>query len=87
MKTIGFLLRITLAALLAVSPVALGADAPPPPPGAEITPPRLSFVDGSVSFRRPGAEDWVPARVNTPLAEGDALYAGSRAKRRRRPES
>lgn len=70
---------IALVALLAVLRFALAADAPSPPPGAEITPPRLSFVDGKVSFWRPGAEDWAPARVNTPLAEGDALYAGERA--------
>lgn len=72
-------MRLLLAALLAVSHFALAADAPPPPPGSEVTPPRLSFVDGTVSFWRPGAEDWAPARVNTPLAEGDALYAGDRA--------
>jgi hypothetical protein len=68
-----------LAVLLAASQFALAADAPPPPPGAEITPPRLSFVDGKASFWRPGAEDWAPARVNTPLAAGDALYTGERA--------
>ena len=43
------------------------------------TPPRLSFVDGSVSFWRPGADDWVPAQINTPLAPGDALYAAEAA--------
>src|SRR5213593_451750 len=43
------------------------------------TPPRLSFVDGEVSFWRPGAEDWAPAQVNTPLAAGDELYAGEGA--------
>ena len=43
------------------------------------TPPRLSFVDGEVSFWRAGAEDWSPAQVNTPLGEGDQLYAGSKA--------
>jgi hypothetical protein len=43
------------------------------------TPPRLSFLDGEVSFWRPGADDWVPARINTPLAPGDALYTGSGA--------
>jgi len=43
--------------------------------GFERTPPRLSFTDGAVSFLRPGAEDWTPARVNTPLAPGDELYA------------
>lgn len=56
------------------SPTALAADdeedfwAP--------TPPRLSFIDGEVSYWRSGAEDWVSARHNLPLAEGDALYAG-----------
>jgi hypothetical protein len=40
------------------------------------TPPRLSFIDGRVSYWRQGAEDWVDARRNLPLAEGDALYAG-----------
>jgi hypothetical protein len=44
---------------------------------AQRTPPRLSFVDGSVSFRRAGASDWVAARLNIPLAPGDALYTGA----------
>ncbi len=70
---------LLLATLVAMSQIVFSADAPPAPPGAEVTPPRLSFVDGTVSFWRPGAEDWAPARVNTPLAEGDALYAGDRA--------
>ena len=43
------------------------------------TPPRLAFVDGEVSFWRPGAEDWTAAKVNTPLAAGDSLYAGDGA--------
>jgi hypothetical protein len=40
------------------------------------TPPRLSFIDGEVSYWRAGAEDWARARPNLALAEGDALYAG-----------
>ena len=39
------------------------------------TPPRLAFIDGDVSFWRPGADDWTPAQVNTALAAGDNLYA------------
>jgi hypothetical protein len=65
--------------LLAVAGFAAAAAEPPPAPGSEITPPRLGFVDGQVSFWRPGAEDWTPARVNTPLTAGDALYAGDGA--------
>jgi hypothetical protein len=45
----------------------------------ERTPPRLSFTDGEVSFWRSGATDWSPAQVNTPLGEGDQLYAGEKA--------
>jgi hypothetical protein len=41
------------------------------------TPPRLGYVNGQVSFLRPGAEDWVQAQVNTALSPGDELYAGS----------
>ena len=46
--------------------------------GGDYTPPRLSFVDGEVSFWRPGAADWVPAQANTPLAPGDELHTGYR---------
>jgi len=49
------------------------------PREAGPTPPRLSFTDGEVSFWRPGAEDWAPAKVNTPLAAGDSLYTGDGA--------
>lgn len=44
--------------------------------GFERTPPRLSMIDGEVSFWRPGAEEWTQAQVNTPLAPGDQLYSG-----------
>src|SRR6266545_2108634 len=43
------------------------------------TPPRLSYSDGEVSFWRPGAQDWAPAQINTPLAPGDELYTGDRS--------
>ncbi len=42
------------------------------------TPIRLSYTDGEVSFWRSGAPDWSQAVVNTPLASGDELAAGSR---------
>ena len=41
------------------------------------TPPRLSFVDGQVSFWRPGAQDWVQAQLNIAVAPGDQLSTGS----------
>ncbi len=57
------------------------AQAPPQQAArvVERTPPRLSFVQGQVSFWRPGAEDWTPAQLNTPLAPGDVLYSGTAA--------
>jgi hypothetical protein len=39
-----------------------------------ISPLRLSYLEGDVGFWRDGAEDWTDARLNTPLAPGDALY-------------
>ncbi|MBI3630636.1 MAG: hypothetical protein HY217_13895, partial [Candidatus Rokubacteria bacterium] len=32
---------------------------------------------GAVSFWRPGAQDWAPAQINTPLAPGDELFTGN----------
>ena len=75
-RIIGFLLA--LGVLTAVAPTAQAADAPTPEQAAiDQTPPRLSFVDGQVSFWRPGAQDWAQAQVNTPLAPGDQLATGS----------
>jgi len=48
-------------------------------PAREGTPSRLSYLDGEVSFWRPGAQDWAPAMRNTALAPGDVLYTGTRA--------
>jgi hypothetical protein len=74
-KIIGLIILLCLPA--AVSPAAK-PDAPGPQQAAVgQTPPRLSLVDGRVSFWRPGAEDWTQAQVNTPLAPGDVLYTGS----------
>ena len=73
---IGFVLA--LGVLAGVAPAAAqGTDTPEPQQDAVGgTPPRLSFVDGQVSFWRPGAQDWTQAQVNTPLAPGDQLYTG-----------
>lgn len=44
--------------------------------GAAVSPMRLSYADGNVSFWRYGAKDWVGAQVNTPIVVGDSLYVG-----------
>ncbi|MFZ4859387.1 MAG: DUF6600 domain-containing protein [Desulfuromonadaceae bacterium] len=46
-----------------------------------ISPARVRLVDGDVTFRTPDSDEWLPASVNTPLDEGDALWApaGSRS--------
>lgn len=64
-------LRSWLLLWIALLP-AVGIGAPEDGP-----PPRLDYIDGSVSFWRTGAADWAPARVNTPLATDDALYGAS----------
>ncbi len=67
---------LALTLLLGTTPSARGA-APSGQGQAEAigrTPPRLSYTDGEVSFWRPGAPDWAPAQLNTPLAPGDQLY-------------
>ena len=54
--------------------------ASPPPagtaPSTEATPPRVSYINGDVSFWRPGAQDWAAAKINMPLAPGDVVYSG-----------
>ncbi len=56
---------------------ALAAGEPPDDAGITRTPPRLSLINGEVSFWRPGDEDWSAARTNLPLAPGDELYTSS----------
>ncbi len=77
--------RRLMAALLALTVLfgtAPGARAATPSgegqgEGIGRTPPRLSYTNGEVSFWRPGATDWAPAQINTPLAPGDELYTGN----------
>ncbi len=79
----------TLLTLVGLLPIAAAAEVPTSAPGgpgqsrawtsaesAGRTPPRLSYVTGEVSFWRPGAEEWAPAKLNTALAPGDYLYSG-----------
>lgn len=66
-----FAMAIFAAAIL---PAALWAD-PPSRVG------RLNLIEGSVSFRPAGSEEWAPATLNYPLTTGDQLWAeaGARA--------
>src|SRR5512137_674473 len=79
MRTRGFVsLILVLFALGGVVSAGQAPEAPDPQEDAvDRTPPRLSFVDGQVSFWRPGAPEWTQAQINTPLAPGDQVYTGS----------
>lgn len=58
-----------------------GAQSGAIPENAEYpTPPRLSLIEGEVTFLRQGADQWVNAQINTPLAPNDELYTGSAAR-------
>src|SRR6185437_7780703 len=67
--------------LLAVFPLLATTPAWADPP-ARVG--RLAFVQGAVSIEEPGAPEWVPAGLNTPVAAGDVLWTapGSRAELR-----
>jgi len=73
-------LVLVLGMLTGGAAVAQAADGPEPQQtDIEQTPPRLSLVDGKVSYWRQGADDWSTAQINTPLAPGDEVYTGSPA--------
>jgi hypothetical protein len=75
---IGLLMALMIGLLSAATLGAQENESPEPQQEAVgPTPPRVGFVDGQVSFLRPGSPDWTQAQVNTPLAPGDQLYTGS----------
>lgn len=39
-----------------------------------IGPANIRYVDGDVMFRTPDDDEWLPASINTPLDEGDAVW-------------
>lgn len=77
MKMTRFQALVAWAALLALTPALAQTNDDVPPD--MVTPPRLSVAEGDVQFWRPGAAGWEPAQINTALAEGDSLNAGSDA--------
>jgi hypothetical protein len=78
MKTPRLVRTLVMLAVLAAGAARVLAQEPPAPgQGPEATPARVSYINGEVSFWRPGADEWAEARVNTPLAPGDMLYTGT----------
>ena len=59
---------LTILALLGISP---GQEAPPALSQARVV--RLSFVEGTVTVRRPGSTEWAKASVNTPIQHGFSI--------------
>lgn len=47
---------------------------------AVIGPARIRLVDGDIMFRTPEVGEWIPASINTPLDEGDAVWCPDGAK-------
>jgi hypothetical protein len=39
-----------------------------------IGPASIRFMDGDIMFRTPDDDEWLPASINTPLDEGDAVW-------------
>jgi hypothetical protein len=73
---VGRVTAAVLAVLLLLASAGAALAEGPEPEAGGVTPPRLSYVDGQVSYWRPGAEDWVPAQLNLALAPGDQLHTG-----------
>src|SRR5438034_4215074 len=67
-RALATLLAVTITASAAPTARAAVPTAPPDASPLGLIPPRLSYLDGEVSFWRPGAQDWSPAEVNIPLA-------------------
>ena len=71
-RWLGGLLSILLGACAGASTqTEVGAE------GDMVAPARLGVAEGQVSFWRPGAEKWEPARINTALVAGDAIHTGA----------
>ena len=66
----GFVLALTLSAVL---PKAAAQDQDSDDPPARVA--RLGYMQGSVSFRPAGEDDWVGAVPNRPMTTGDSIWA------------
>ena len=78
MRSRRLIVALVILAVAAGGPGSIpAADPPSPEQSGEITPTRVSYLYGEVSFWRPGAQEWAEAKINTPLAPGDVLYTGA----------
>jgi hypothetical protein len=62
------IILIFLMAILIIPAIAMAGN---------IVPARMLLIEGDVMFRSPDDEEWLPASVNTPLDEGDAIWTPS----------
>src|SRR5258706_12861203 len=65
----------SLAAILALSGIAVAQDADPPSRVA-----RIAYINGSVSFEPASVDQWTPASLNYPMTTGDNLYTDNGAR-------
>lgn len=54
-------------------------DVPPAAGLSHVRVVRLSFVEGTVTVRRPGSDEWASATVNTPIEEGFSVATGDKS--------
>jgi hypothetical protein len=64
-------LALALAAVISVAPTRASAQDQDDPPGRVA---RLGYLEGSVSFRPAGEDDWVGAVPNRPMSTGDQIW-------------
>src|SRR5262249_61058662 len=67
--------QFALVVLLVLSAGTVAGAAVETQSAVNTTPVRLAYVEGGVLFWRPGSGGWGAARINIPLAGGDALAA------------
>jgi len=71
-------LRILIGCWMPLAVAGMLVAQEPADPPARVA--RLNYLDGTVSFRPPGVEDWAPAILNYPLSTGDRLWTDREAR-------
>ncbi len=65
---------VALTAFAALLPIELGAQSTDSGPALGVA--RISLVGGEVTTKRGDSGDWVAARINQPVVEGDSIMTG-----------